>query len=469
MNAFRAWSFPEGFSWSGTVAEVACEPGGGRIAHPVLRGAEARALAGTVRAAGEEVLSARPAARIAGLLGRVGERFRDSDDPLTREAVGRLPEVAGLSGAMAERVVEGMARDWTRERLRALLEAEFADPAVLDGFRPGRGAARVRAYGPRLALHVSAGTVPGVSVTSLIRGLLVKSAVVLKPGRGDAVLPVLFARGLREEDTALSDALAVAYWPGGAGETEATLLEEAEAVVVHGGNEAVRRLRDRTPVTSRFVAYRHRLSVGLVGRGALDGEGGAGGVADAAARAVATFDQRGCVSPHAFYVERGGAVAVDEWARELARSLERIEEAWPSGPLLPEEAAEVQQVRGTAELEAAAEPGREVHHGGATAPWTVLVEPGPLFTPSCLGRVVRVHPVDRLEEALEALAPLRPHLQTVALACVGERRDELAELFAGAGAVRITSMEEAPWPPAWWHHDGSGALRSLVRWVDLER
>jgi len=467
VTTFRAWSFPEAFSWSGTIAEVACEPGGGRIAHPVLDGNEARALAGRIRTAGEEVLARYPVARIARVLGRVGERFLDPGDRLAREALDRLPRVAGLSAAMAERVVRGMARDWTAGRLRSLLEAEFPDPAVLDGFRPGPRGTRIRALGPRLGFHVSAGTAPGVSVDSLVRGLLVKSAVLLKPGRGDAVLPVLYARGLREEDPELAGALAVAYWPGGAGEAEETLLEAADAVVVHGGNDTVRRLRDRTPVTARFVAYRHRLSVGLVGRGALDGEGGAG-LADAAALAVATFDQRGCVSPHAFYVERGGRCSAEEWARALARSLERIEEAVPSGPLLPEEAAEIQQLRGAAEVEAASDPGREVHHGGGDAPWTVVVEADAGFTPSCLGRVVRVHPVDRLEDALEALEPVRRHLQTIALACVDERRGELAELLARAGAARICALEDAPWPPAWWHHDGSGALRSLVRWVDLE-
>ncbi len=367
MTAFRAWSFPESFSWSGRTAEVRCEPGGGRIAHPLLDGNEARALAGRIRTAGEEVLARYPVARIVRVLGRVGERFLDPGDRLAREALDRLPHAVGLSAAMAERVLEGMARDWTVGRLRSLVEAEFPDPAVLDEFRPGHRGTRIRALGPRLGLHVSAGTVPGVSVTSLLRGLLVKSAVLLKPGRGDAVLPVLYARGLREEDPELAGALAVVYWPGGAGEAEEALLEEADAVVVHGGNDAVRRLRDRTPVTARFVAYRHRLSVGLVGRGALDGERGAG-VADAAARAVAIFDQRGCVSPHAFFVERGGQASAREWARTLARSLKRIEEALPSGPLLPEEAAEIQQVRGTAELEAAAGagPGGAPRRGGCT-------------------------------------------------------------------------------------------------------
>lgn len=467
MSPFRAWSLPGASPWSGEVVEVACEPAGGRLAYPVLDPGAIRELARRLRTAGEEVLAVRPADEVAEVLGRVGGRFLDADDPLAVEALERLPGVAGISGPMAERVLAGMARDWTAGRLRALLRSEFTDPGVLDAFRHGPVAGRIRAVGPRLGFHVSAGTVPGVSVTSLLRGLLVKSPVLLKPGRGDTVLPVLYARGLREEDPELAGALAVVYWPGGSAAVEQAVLEEADAVVVHGGNDTVRSLRDRSPMTSRLVAYRHRLSVGMVGRGALAGEGFAR-TAAAAALAVATFDQRGCVSPHAFYVERGGDRPPGEWAEELAGRLEGLEASLPSGPLLPEEASEIQQLRGTAELESAAGTDGAVHHGGSGAPWTVLVEPEPGFTPSCLGRVVRVHPVERLEEAVKSLEPVRSHLQTVAVACRRKRRHGLAELLARLGATRICPLEDAPWPPAWWQHDGMGALRALVRWVDLE-
>jgi hypothetical protein len=132
---------------------------------------------------------------VVGILGRVGRRFLDPEDPLRREAEARIAVEAGYSEAMARTVTEGMARDWTEERLRTLVRADFPDPEVLDRFGPGPEGSRIRALGPDLAFHVGAGSVPGVTATSLIRSLLVKSPVLVKPGAGDRALPELFLRG----------------------------------------------------------------------------------------------------------------------------------------------------------------------------------------------------------------------------------------------------------------------------------
>ena len=51
---------------------------------------------------------------------------------------------------------------------------------------------------------------------------------------------------------------------------------------------------------------------------------------------------------------------------------------------------------------------------------------------------------------------------------VGDALEGLAEALAREGAVRVVPLEKMPWPPAWWHHDGEGPLRALVRWTDLE-
>lgn len=467
MSAFRAWSLPLDVPVSPERSVVECRPGGGELRYPALDGEDAGRLVRSLSEARARSLLERPVREIARVLGRVGERFLDPDDPLRGEALEHLPGVNGISPAMARVVVEGMAREWTPQRLHRLLGAEFPDPEVLDRFRPGPGGGRIRALGFGVGFHVSAGTVPGVSVTSMIRGLLVKSAVLLKPGRGDAVLPVLFARGIREEDPDLADSVAVSYWPGGRAELEDAALRGAECVVVYGSDGTVRSLRDRTPVTARFVGYRHRLSFAMLGREGLADAESAEATARRAARAVAVFDQRGCVSPHLAYVEEGGAVAARAWAEMLADAFEAVEEELPSGPLLDSEASEIQQLRGTAEMRASAGRG-SVRHGGPN-PWTVLIEPDPGFQPSCLGRVVRIRPVARLEEALDEVEALGRVLQTVAVEGVAPpRRSALAESLGEIGAARITTLERTPWPPAWWRHDGRGGLTPLVRWIDLE-
>ncbi|MAR45722.1 MAG: hypothetical protein CME03_06315, partial [Gemmatimonadaceae bacterium] len=78
-------------------------------------------------------LLSRPVAKIADVLGRVGERFSDPGDQLRKMALDKLPSEAKLSRELAEVVLDGMAAGWTREALSRLLQNEFANPALLDG------------------------------------------------------------------------------------------------------------------------------------------------------------------------------------------------------------------------------------------------------------------------------------------------------------------------------------------------
>ncbi|HUF75304.1 MAG TPA: acyl-CoA reductase [Longimicrobiales bacterium] len=416
-------------------------------------------------------LARRDAPSIAAALGRVGERFLDGGDPLRKEALERLPSTSGLSSEMAAAVLDGMAADWTGARLAALLRAELGEPCALDGFVE-RGESRVLAIGPRLCVQIVAGSVPGVGVTALLRSLLVKGPTLLKPGGGDVVLPVLFARALAEADPVLGAAAAVVYWPGGSRALEGAALKRADVATAYGSDATVGELRARTPVTARFVAYHHRVSVGVVGREAL-GPAALERTASEVARALALFDQRGCVSPQLVYVERGGQSgggrSPQAFAEALAGALRALEHTLPTGALDAAEASALHQARGTAELMAGHGGSGEarVFHGGPAA-WTVLYEPEPQSLPPLAGRFARVRPLESLERLPQRLEPLRGHLQTVGYAGLGPRVEALARELGRMGAVRVTPFAAVPFPPPWWHHDGRGPLGELVRWVDLE-
>lgn len=417
-----------------------------------------------------KALFTRDAGSIVAVLGRVGSRFLDPADPLRAEALELLPPTSGLSEEMAAAVLDGMAADWTGERLMALLRAELETECVLDGFV--RSAARqVMAVGPAFCLQIVAGGVPGVGVTALLRSLLLKGPTMLKPGRGDVVLPVLFARALREADPALADALAVLYWPGGEESLEDAAMARADVVTAYGSDETIGALRARTPATTRFVAYHHRVSVGIVGRDALTEERLEATAAEVAG-AVAFFDQRGCVSPQIVFVEDGAAEAGPAasapatFVHALAGQLRLLEDRLPSGGLDGAEASTLHQLRGTAELLAAAGEGTLIH--GGDAPWTVLLESVTSPTGWRGGRLIRVRAVSDVGEVPALLEPLARHLQTVGVAGLGERSSVIARALGRVGASRIVPFPEVAFPPPWWHHDGSGPLLDLLRWVDLE-
>jgi hypothetical protein len=403
----------------------------------------------------------RSSEQLARVLGSVGARFLDSDDPLRREALERLPHEAGLSRPMAAEVLEGMALDWSADRLLQTLRAEFGDPGCLDAPTEVDGR-RLMALGPALCVQIVSGSVPGVGVHALLRSLLVKAPTLIKPGRGDEALTELFARGLGEVDVGLSDALTVLRWPGGSEALEREAMAAADVAVVYGSDATVAALRAMAPATTRIVAYHHRTGVALVGRDSDPGR-----AAGDLARSVALFEQRGCVCPHHVWVEAGGPLDASDFASHVAGALADLESSLPSAPLSPHDASALQQFRGTSELRAGASGGR-VWHGGPAASWTVVFEPNVAPGPSTFARGLRVHTLLDLEEAGDVLAPFRAHLQSVGYAGFSARTDRLMEIAGRSGASRVVPIRAMPFPPPWWLHDGRGPLRELVRWIEVE-
>lgn len=470
---FEAWWLPAGV---GDAPLETLQVGRLECRYPVPTPALIDSIVRQLRSAGE-ALAGRPVESVVESLDAAAGRLADPRHPLRREADRVLTLATGYSPEMATLVLDRMSADWRAGPTRALLRAELGGPAVLDRFTAVDDGRRVRAYGPALAFHVFAGNVPGVAVTSLVRSLLVKAPSLGKLASGEPILPVLFARSLDSVDPDLARALAITYWPGGAGgsaDAEGRVLEEADLVVVYGGPEAAASYRARLPTESRLVIHGPRFSAGLIGREALrdDPE-----LPRRVARAIATFDQHGCVSPHAVWVEdpatdaaedpaEQGGSAGERFAEALADALERLETKLPRGEITPAESSLIQQERGAAEIRGHTGTVRVL--AGARTAWTVVFDRDPTFRASCLNRFVRVHPVQDLAETPALLAPVGHGLQSVAIAAPQPRRIALAHDLARIGATRVTSFDRLPWPPPQWHHDGRGPLRELLRWVDVE-
>lgn len=397
------------------------------------------------------------ASDLANVLGAVGERFAAG---LDNRVVTEVAANAGLTPAMARVVIRGMADTWTTDSLHRLLRSEFPDPAALDRFVDGAGR-EVRAAAPGVTLHIGAGSVPGVTVTSIIRALLVKSPVLAKPGAGDVALTARFARELHRADDRLRGAVAVQYWPGGDPGWEAwerEVLTRADQVVVYGGDDTIESIRARTPAATRLIEHPNRLGVAIVDPG---------GAADAdhqAARAAALFDQKGCVSTHlVLFLGNHGDAA--RWCGRLAASLEGLAHTLPPAAASEGELSTRHQLRGRLAVQRAVSGDIRCWAGNAGA-WTVALAPPELFEPVG-GRTAWVVPVSDLAGCQQVLAPLARVLQTVGVAGLGARRHAFAEALAAMGATRIVPLDQIPFPDSDWLHDGSRPLGELVRWAEL--
>ena len=463
-----AWIWPPGPpGLPGSSAHEPRRAGDLAVRHPAPDAVKPEVLLAALRD-GHRDLAAIPSAELVRLVGAAAEALTVE---LGSADIEEVAANARLSPPMTRVVLDGMAASWNIGALDRLVRTEFPDPRALDRFvaetgppageSPDATAKRqVRAAAPPVTLHFGAGSVPGVSVTSMIRALLVKSAVLAKPGAGDIALTVRFARLLHGADPRLAGAVAVQYWPGGAPRWESwerRLLTGADQVVVQGSDATIEAIRARAPASTRLIEHPHRVGVAIV-----DPEGTPGATASTA-RAAALFDQRGCVSTHLVLLLAGRDRAA-QWCGELAASLAATATALPAGPSSPGELSARRQFEGRVAMKAAASPAMRLWTSDG-AGWSVLLGPSEAFEPGG-GRTVWVVPVADPEGALAVLSYLSPVLQTVGLAGL-DGHAGFAEALCSLGATRIVPLDRVPFPDADWFHDGSRPLRELVRWGEL--
>jgi Acyl-CoA reductase (LuxC) len=404
-------------------------------------------------------------------LSELAENWLNPDYPFRRMALAADPKASGFAPATLVRGLDAFFRQLTAENLRELLGQELGHPRRLDEFCASSAEKRLDraalARGPGFLVQIAAGNIPSPALSSMILGLLVRSAQFVKCGTGAAFLPRLFAHSLYEAEPKLGACLEVAEWEGGREELESALYREADCVTATGTDETLAAIRHQVPIHVRFLGYGHRVSFGYITQEVLSGFN----VAKAAARAaqdVAAWNQQGCLSPHLFYVERDGRVSSEAFAQLLAEQLARCEETEPRGAISETAAAAIASRRGFYEIRAAHSQETRQWTSPQSTAWTVVYESDPRFELSCLNRFVYVKPVAGLTEALQAAGPVRGRVSTVGLAAAEHRAPSLAAGWGRWGVSRVCPLGQMQNPPLLWRHDGRPSLGDLVTWTDWE-
>lgn len=430
---------------------------------PVLWGADMQAMAAHVRAHTKQYLAQYPIARVVDVVDQAIARLLDRDDPYRRRMEDILPAITGYDREMLRLGLTEYLKSFRKPELQRFLAEDFPNPAILDDFQPLTKGGYGRAYGPEVLAHVWAGNVPGLPLWSLVSGLLVKAGTIGKVPSAEPMFATWFAQLLAEIEPELADCIAITWWKGGEEEAERALLAEADVALAFGGNEALAAIQSRTPITTRLLAYGHKVSFSLIAREALD----AAKASDTARRAaydVARYDQQGCYSPHTIFVEAGGSAAPRQFAQYLAHELSALERKFPRRALAMSEAASIAAWRSAEEMTAGAEV-----VGDPNGAWSVsFLESADGFGPSALNRSIRVVAVDDLASVPARAAPYKRLLQTVGIAAPPRRLFALSAALGAAGVTRIAALGDMTAPEAGWHHDGRYNLSDLVRIVEID-
>lgn len=408
-----------------------------------------------------------PVSQVLETLDRVHQQWAAAESPLRTRAVEALHVATGYPPALLDPSLRSLFASMQQADLERWLRHSGLTEVALDGFVPEAHGARTGVFGPALTVLVSSGNIPGAALPSLVQALLLKSPCLAKTSSSEPFLLPLYAHSLAEQSPELGAMLAVTGWEGGRTEIESRILAQAGALVAYGGDAALLDLRGQLPAHARFIGYGHRISFTALARECLT-RAAAPGLAAEVARDAAYFDQQGCLSPQAVYVERGEEVDPGSFAELVARELERLAEEYPRRELSAPESSTIHQFRATAEMRAIL--GEEVRVWSSTpgTGWTVALLPEPALEPCPLNRTVLIRPLADLGE-LPPLLQVHPgHLISAGLEVGTERAEALIHRLAEAGVTRITRAGRAQFPETPLFHDGINSLAALARVVRIE-
>lgn len=434
---------------------------------PVLSTEEVSRLYGQVVEARGRILQQYTTDRIIEILDRTIQLWGDPTYPLRVKAERWLPVITGYDPDMVRLFLHRYIKSFRKEQLMRIVEESFPNPAVLEGFRPKRTGGLTRAYGPAVVTHIFSGNVPLLPLWSLIASLLLKSATVGKLSSSEPLYASLFAESLREVDPQLADTIAIVWWQGGEEAIEQVAYGCSDAVIAYGHDQTMRAIQSKLPAHVRFHPHGHKVSFGVIAREALSATT-AQRSARLAAHDAIWFDQQGCLSPHVFFVERGGRYAPREFARLLAGEMERQHHKHPRRALDEQEAQAWSAAVSTYEFRAVHDASVEVHADLRSRGWSVIYSEQEAYPLSPLNRLVHVVPIDGPEELPARTQAMRRHLQSAGLACPPQRYSVWYEALGDCGVDRICGVGSMFEPEAGWHHDGRPHLADLVRWCDVE-
>ena len=419
----------------------------------------------------ENYLATRSTQSLIRILSGIAKNWLEPDDAFRQETLRHGPAATGFSSETLATGLDSFFEQITADNLQALVIQEFGDVQRLDTLsstpseQKTNHASFVR--GPELIAHITGGSIPNPVLTSIIFGLLTRSAQFVKCASGTSFVPRMFAHSIYEAEPKLGACLEIADWKGGNETLETALYSEINALTATGSDETLEAIRRRLPPKVRLIGYGDRVSFAFVAHEVLSGMNPHRIISRAACDIVA-WNQLGCLSPHVIYVETGGKISSEQFAEMLAKELDSIEQQQPRGPLSTEESAAIAYRRSFYEVRAAHSLDTKLWSSSGSTAWTVVFENDPRFQMSCLNRFIYVKAVGNLRQALEGADDVRAKVSTVGIAATEDRAQKIANELAQWGATRICPLGQMQNPPLRWRHDGRPALGDLVTWTDWE-
>lgn len=318
-----------------------------------------------------------------------------------------------------------------------------------------------------LGCHWLAGNVQVLGMFVLIESILTKNVNILKVSSKDNGVFVSLLKAFEGETYTtpggyiitgedLLKTIAVVYYDHSEKELGRLMSEKADIRIAWGGADAVTTVAN---YPSKFdcedLIMGPKLSFAVVAKESIDDEHKAKKLGRRIGIDASVFDQTGCASVHNVFVEKGGAISPEKFSEFIAEGMRKAAIQIPKGTISAEQISAIHSIRGVYDFK-----GTVI--GDSDAAWTVLYDPEEELCKPVYSRVVFVHPVEKI---MDAVKYVDENIQTIGLAANGEKGLAFAEKAAEKGAVRFPVCGrmlsfDSPW-------DGMYLTDRMVKWVTM--
>ncbi len=370
-------------------------------------------------------------------------------DRIRKGAYDELLYTLKKQGRVTEQQLQEAAALFDRKNL------EYKYQTELGGLTGGAGGGK-RYYMPLgILFHIAAGNAQGLPFYSVVEGLLTGNINILKLPSGDDGLSVFLLKELVRLKPGLSRHIIVLDVPSTNKKLMQSLGQIADAIVVWGGDEAVRAVREMADLGTRIISWGHKLSFAYAVQNVKEEE-----LRKLAGHICAT-NQLLCSSCQGIFVDTEDMAVVRALGKRFLTLLEEESLKYPELSL------EIRGKVGIAlyndELENLTSK-RELLRGKGAS---VTLADDHVLEASHMFRNCWVKPLPRTK-ILKALKPYRGYLQTAGLLCHEKDRIYLGKQLLKAGVVRITGAGGMSAMAAGGAHDGEYPLRRYCRIVEVE-
>lgn len=310
-------------------------------------------------------------------------------------------------------------------------------------------------------MHIGAGNELGLSVLSIIEGLLSGNINILKLPSYEGGISVTLLEQLVDIEPRLKPYIYVFDISSEERDILSNIANLVDAIVVWGSDVAISGVRQLAPPSLPIIEWGHRMSFSyFTSNESLDKD------LEGLSLDICLSEQQYCSSPQCVFYETSNEEEVEGFALKLAKEIEKTSKTYPS----KERALNVQaEITWTHELIKMEEIlGDKKLVSSEEGNYSVMIDYKPQLKASPLFRNIWVMPIKR-ENLINVIRSHSGYLQTVGLSCDEKDALDLAHIFYSAGVNRITPCGKMSSTYIGEPHDGFSTLKQYVRRVSRRK